>query len=134
MFYADFELFISSLFSYGVEGAVNHRVSLYVGGVCACLLFFITIVLVCIPQDLYSVNAPACNCTGPPQQACGCDDAKMSHANPAPSIKPQCSIVVADNNDCQVTCEDIGVFESGQQPGQVAAANIKTFYQNYSVD
>jgi hypothetical protein len=124
----------SSVFSYGKdEAAANHRVSLYVAGVCACLLLFITIVLVSIPGNLYSTNPPACNCTNPPQQAAGCKHANPPHAKPALGNQPQCTIVVENNSDCRVTCEDVGVSESGQQPGQVAVTHIANFYQNYTV-
>lgn len=120
---------IPSLFSYGKdESAANHRVSLYVAGVCACLLLFITIVLVSIPGDLYNTNAPACNCTDPPQQAAGC-----KHAKPAARKQPQCTIVVENNSDCRVTCADVGVSESGQEPGKVAVTHIAIFHQIYAV-
>ncbi|XP_059483357.1 leucine-rich repeat transmembrane protein FLRT3-like [Neocloeon triangulifer] len=108
-----------SLFTVGSEDeSKHHRVSLYVAGVSAGLLILITIVLVAIPQDLYSTGGchSKCNTTPNPPQTSGFKPA---------SDFDSCTINIGENRTgCTVLCQNFRTSESGVPPGEAIKQNL----------
>ncbi|XP_065344220.1 uncharacterized protein LOC135942164 [Cloeon dipterum] len=122
-----------SIFTYGTDTPANHRVSLYVAGVCACLLILITTVLVVIPDDLYSSN-PSLETDPKPPSVRSLDSLRPSIAG-WPDVGGSCELESKNNSEnCKVVCRDIGQSGNDEfQPGDFIQQQVAEMYINQSV-